>query len=216
MVRYSGPHGPGTIVIDTPRKFLYLVQPGGVAIRYGIGVGRPGFSWAGVKTVSMKREWPDWRPRPRCSGAGPTCPATCPAASTIRSVRGRFISAHPLPYPRHQRAAYDWPRGLLGLHPDAERGRGGSLRARQSRDPGGGDLSRVLGSGSWGVGRAASSSSCGEWVVGAALRGSSHAPRPTPHALLPTPYAQSPPSPPSPPKSSSGAARARRPGRASP
>jgi lipoprotein-anchoring transpeptidase ErfK/SrfK len=62
MVRYSGPHRPGTIVIDTPSKFLYLVQPGGVAIRYGIGVGRPGFSWAGVKTVSMKREWPDWRP----------------------------------------------------------------------------------------------------------------------------------------------------------
>ena len=61
-MRYSGPHAPGTIVIDTPRKFLYLVQRGGVAVRYGIGVGRPGFSWAGVKTVSMKREWPDWRP----------------------------------------------------------------------------------------------------------------------------------------------------------
>jgi lipoprotein-anchoring transpeptidase ErfK/SrfK len=62
VVRYGGGHQPGTIVIDTPNKFLYLVQPGGVAIRYGIGVGRPGFSWAGVKTVSMKREWPDWRP----------------------------------------------------------------------------------------------------------------------------------------------------------
>ncbi|HEV2558267.1 MAG TPA: L,D-transpeptidase [Microvirga sp.] len=62
VVRYDGPHKPGTIVVDTPRKFLYLVQEGGRAIRYGIGVGRPGFSWAGVKTVSMKREWPDWRP----------------------------------------------------------------------------------------------------------------------------------------------------------
>ena len=62
IVRYTGPHAPGTIVIDTPAKFLYLVQPGGRAIRYGIGVGRPGFSWAGEKTVSMKREWPDWRP----------------------------------------------------------------------------------------------------------------------------------------------------------
>ena len=62
LVRYNGPHRPGTIVIDTPAKFLYLIQPGGVAIRYGIGVGRPGFSWAGVKTVSMKREWPDWCP----------------------------------------------------------------------------------------------------------------------------------------------------------
>jgi lipoprotein-anchoring transpeptidase ErfK/SrfK len=62
IVHYDGPHKPGTIVIDTPKKFLYLVQEGGRAIRYGIGVGRPGFSWAGVKTVSMKREWPDWRP----------------------------------------------------------------------------------------------------------------------------------------------------------
>lgn len=61
-VDYDGPHGPGTIVVDTPAKFLYLVQPGGQALRYGIGVGRPGFKWAGVKTVSMKREWPDWTP----------------------------------------------------------------------------------------------------------------------------------------------------------
>jgi lipoprotein-anchoring transpeptidase ErfK/SrfK len=62
VVPYTGPQKPGTIVIDTPAKFLYLVQPGGRAIRYGIGVGRPGFEWAGMKTVSMKREWPDWRP----------------------------------------------------------------------------------------------------------------------------------------------------------
>lgn len=61
-VQYSGPHAPGTIVVDTPRRFLYLVQPGGRAIRYGIGVGRPGFEWAGVKRVTRKAEWPDWRP----------------------------------------------------------------------------------------------------------------------------------------------------------
>jgi lipoprotein-anchoring transpeptidase ErfK/SrfK len=61
-VDYDGPHAAGTIVIDTPAKLLYLVQPGRKALRYGIGVGRPGFEWAGIKTVSMKREWPDWRP----------------------------------------------------------------------------------------------------------------------------------------------------------
>jgi lipoprotein-anchoring transpeptidase ErfK/SrfK len=61
-VSYDGPHGPGTVVIDTPNRFLYLVQSGGKALRYGIGVGRPGFEWAGVKSVTMKREWPDWRP----------------------------------------------------------------------------------------------------------------------------------------------------------
>jgi lipoprotein-anchoring transpeptidase ErfK/SrfK len=62
VVAYNGGHAPGTIIIDTPSKFLYLVQPGRRAIRYGIGVGRPGFTWAGLKHVSMKREWPDWRP----------------------------------------------------------------------------------------------------------------------------------------------------------
>jgi lipoprotein-anchoring transpeptidase ErfK/SrfK len=61
-VAYSGNEAPGTIVIDTPNRFLYLVQGGGRALRYGIGVGKPGFSWAGVKTVSNKREWPDWTP----------------------------------------------------------------------------------------------------------------------------------------------------------
>ena len=61
-VDYDGPQAAGTVVIDTPAKFLYLVQGGGKALRYGIGVGRPGFEWAGVKSVTMKREWPDWRP----------------------------------------------------------------------------------------------------------------------------------------------------------
>jgi len=61
-VAYDGPHKPGTIVIDTPQRFLFLVQPGGRALRYGIGVGRPGFSWAGMKTVSRKAEWPSWTP----------------------------------------------------------------------------------------------------------------------------------------------------------
>jgi lipoprotein-anchoring transpeptidase ErfK/SrfK len=62
VVEYHGREKPGSIVIDTPNRFLYLVQNGGTALRYGIGVGRPGFSWAGVKTISMKKEWPDWRP----------------------------------------------------------------------------------------------------------------------------------------------------------
>ena len=61
-VAYDGPHKPGTIVIDTPRRFLFLVQPGGRALRYGIGVGRPGFSWAGMKSVTRKAEWPSWTP----------------------------------------------------------------------------------------------------------------------------------------------------------
>jgi lipoprotein-anchoring transpeptidase ErfK/SrfK len=61
-VRYEGPEAPGTIVIDTPNKFLFLVEPDGRAKRYGIGVGRPGFTWSGVHKVSAKKEWPDWVP----------------------------------------------------------------------------------------------------------------------------------------------------------
>ncbi len=62
MVDYGGREPAGTIIIDTPQKFLFLVQGDGRALRYGIGVGRPGFTWSGVKQVSAKREWPDWRP----------------------------------------------------------------------------------------------------------------------------------------------------------
>ncbi len=61
-VDYDGQEKPGTVIINTNERLLYLVEPGGKALRYGIGVGRPGFTWAGVKRVSMKREWPDWRP----------------------------------------------------------------------------------------------------------------------------------------------------------
>jgi lipoprotein-anchoring transpeptidase ErfK/SrfK len=61
-VDYQGKEEPGSIVIDTPNHFLYLVEPDGKAMRYGIGVGRPGFTWSGVHTVSSMKEWPDWVP----------------------------------------------------------------------------------------------------------------------------------------------------------
>ena len=62
LVDYAGKEGVGTIVVDTPNKFLFLVQGDGKAMRYGIGVGRPGFTWSGVKQISAKKEWPDWTP----------------------------------------------------------------------------------------------------------------------------------------------------------
>ncbi len=61
-VSYDGKEAPGTIIINTPERLLYLVEEGGRALRYGIGVGRPGFTWAGVHSVTNKREWPDWTP----------------------------------------------------------------------------------------------------------------------------------------------------------
>src|SRR5437588_12863803 len=62
IVAYNGGEAPGTIIIDTPNTYLYLVQPGGRAIRYGIGVGRDGCRWSGVQHITKKAEWPDWTP----------------------------------------------------------------------------------------------------------------------------------------------------------
>ncbi len=65
---------PGTIVVDTPSKYLYHVQGNGRAVRYGIGVGRPGFTWSGVKSVTRKAEWPDWTPPPEMIRRRPDLP----------------------------------------------------------------------------------------------------------------------------------------------
>jgi lipoprotein-anchoring transpeptidase ErfK/SrfK len=61
-VAYHGPHAPGTVIVNTSERRLYLVLPGQRALRYGIGVGRAGFEWSGVQKISRKLEWPDWRP----------------------------------------------------------------------------------------------------------------------------------------------------------
>jgi lipoprotein-anchoring transpeptidase ErfK/SrfK len=62
VVNFDTREAPGTIIIDTGNTVLYLVQGGGRAIRYGVGVGRQGFTWAGIQTISRKAEWPDWYP----------------------------------------------------------------------------------------------------------------------------------------------------------
>lgn len=62
VVDYQTKEKPGSIVIDTNNRFLYLVMEDGKARRYGVGVGKPGFEWAGAHTVTRKQEWPDWNP----------------------------------------------------------------------------------------------------------------------------------------------------------
>jgi lipoprotein-anchoring transpeptidase ErfK/SrfK len=62
MVSYYTTEAPGTIIIDTPNTYLYLVLGNGRAMRYGIGVGREGFTWSGTQTITRKAEWPDWHP----------------------------------------------------------------------------------------------------------------------------------------------------------
>jgi lipoprotein-anchoring transpeptidase ErfK/SrfK len=62
IVAFTGNYKPGTIVVSTAERRLYFVMPNGEALRYGVGVGRPGFTWSGVKTVTAKKEWPSWTP----------------------------------------------------------------------------------------------------------------------------------------------------------
>jgi lipoprotein-anchoring transpeptidase ErfK/SrfK len=74
VVAYTTSEAPGTIVIDTPHTYLYLVLGGGKAMRYGIGVGREGFTWAGTQTITRKQEWPDWTPPPEMLRRQPYLP----------------------------------------------------------------------------------------------------------------------------------------------
>jgi lipoprotein-anchoring transpeptidase ErfK/SrfK len=101
VVSYDGDEPPGTIIVDTPRRFLFLVEGDGKARRYGIGVGKPGFSWSGIKTVTRKAEWPDWTPPaemlqrrpelPRHMAGGPENPLGARAmylGSTLYRIHG--------------------------------------------------------------------------------------------------------------------------------
>jgi lipoprotein-anchoring transpeptidase ErfK/SrfK len=74
IVNYPTNEAPGTIIVDTPHTYLYFVMGGGKAMRYGIGVGREGFTWSGVKTVERKAEWPDWTPPPEMIARQPYLP----------------------------------------------------------------------------------------------------------------------------------------------
>jgi lipoprotein-anchoring transpeptidase ErfK/SrfK len=74
IVNYPSREAAGTIIIDTPNTYLYYVMGGGQAIRYGIGVGRDGFTWSGVQTITKKAEWPDWTPPPEMIARQPYLP----------------------------------------------------------------------------------------------------------------------------------------------
>ena len=74
MVYYRTTEAPGTIIVSTAERHLYLIQPGGRALRYGIGVGRDGFQWQGLVTITNKKEWPDWTPPPEMIARQPYLP----------------------------------------------------------------------------------------------------------------------------------------------
>ena len=74
VVLYRTTEAPGTIIISTAERHLYLIQPGGRALRYGIGVGRDGFQWQGLLSITKKAEWPDWTPPPEMIARQPYLP----------------------------------------------------------------------------------------------------------------------------------------------
>jgi len=101
VVDYPSAEAPGTIIVDTPHTYLYFVLGGGKAMRYGIGVGREGFTWSGVRTIERKTEWPDWVPPsdmlarqpylPRFMAGGPGNPLGARAlylAGTVYRIHG--------------------------------------------------------------------------------------------------------------------------------
>jgi lipoprotein-anchoring transpeptidase ErfK/SrfK len=100
-VNYPGNHKPGTIVVNTQERRLYYILGNGQALRYGIGVGRDGFRWSGVKRVTAKKEWPSWTPPsqmlrrrpdlPRHMAGGPDNPLGARAmylGSTLYRIHG--------------------------------------------------------------------------------------------------------------------------------
>ena len=74
VVFFRTAEAPGTIIVDTPSRYLYLVQGNSRALRYGIGVGREGFQWSGLVNVTRKQEWPDWTPPPEMIQRQPYLP----------------------------------------------------------------------------------------------------------------------------------------------
>jgi lipoprotein-anchoring transpeptidase ErfK/SrfK len=101
VVAYRSAEPLGTVIIDTPNTYLYFILGGGQAIRYGVGIGREGFTWSGIKTIERKTEWPDWIPPadmlhrqpylPRFMAGGPGNPLGARAmylAGTVYRIHG--------------------------------------------------------------------------------------------------------------------------------
>ncbi len=93
-VSYDGKFKPGTIIVETEERRLYFVLPGGEAVKYGIGVGRDGFRWAGQHTITRKAEWPGWTPPVEMRKRVPDLPAYMPGGpDNPLGARALYIGA---------------------------------------------------------------------------------------------------------------------------
>ncbi len=123
-VFYRTSEAPGTIIISTSERYLYVVQGDGRALRYGIGVGREGFQWQGLLKISRKQEWPDWTPPPEMIERQPYLPRFMAGRPRQPAWRARALSRrNRLPHSRHQRASNHRHRRLVGMLPSGQRRR---------------------------------------------------------------------------------------------
>ena len=144
LVTLSTKEPAGTIIVDTANTYLYLVLGGGKAIRYGVRVGREGFTWTGTERISKMKEWPDWFPPPEMIERQPYLPRVMAGGPGQSARRARHVSRpHALPHPRHQPAVDHRPLRVVGLRRHAQRGRRGFVQPRAGRHPRG----RVAGQG---------------------------------------------------------------------
>ena len=81
-VPYVTSQPPGTLIVDTPHRYLYLVEDHGLAMRFGVGVGRPGFTWSGVERISRKQKWPTWTPPTSMRRRRPNLPVMMPGGES--------------------------------------------------------------------------------------------------------------------------------------
>ncbi len=137
VVSYPTREAPGTIIIDTPNTYLYLVLGNGQAMRYGIGIGRDGFTWSGTQTITRKAEWPAWTPPPEMIARQPYLPRHMaggpgnPLGARAMYLGGTIYRIHGT-----NDAGDDRHPRFLGLPPPHQRRRQRSLFAGQRRHQG--------------------------------------------------------------------------------
>ena len=114
LVAWNGKQAPGTVVVSTSQRQLYYVLGQGRAIRYGVGVGRQGFSWSGTKIVSRKRRWPDWRPPAAMLKRRPDLPRYMAGGmENPLGARAIYLGSSLYPDPWFERARHDRSGGFL-------------------------------------------------------------------------------------------------------
>ena len=127
-IEYPTTEPKGTVIVDTKNTYLYLVLGNGQAMRYGIGVGREGFTWSGRERITKMAEWPDWRPPTEMLARDPDLPDFVPGGLNKSSRRACALPrGHALPDPRHQRPVEHRHLQVIRVYPNAQCRRHGSL-----------------------------------------------------------------------------------------